>query len=57
MKKLVLYVFHIYNERVDYFLKNCIFYDKYIDFIVISNGNHLFEVPPYVTKIIRDNIG
>ena len=57
MKKLVLYVFHIYNERVEYFLNNCIFYDKYIDFIVISNGNHLFEVPPYVTKIIRDNIG
>lgn len=57
MKKLVLYVFHIYNKRVEHFINNCIFYDKDTDFVVISNGDNVFEVPSYVTKIVRDNIG
>jgi hypothetical protein len=57
-KTLVLYVFHIYNESVKYFIDNAIFYDPNIDFIVISNGksNH-FEVPSYVKKFFRDNKG
>lgn len=38
-KLLVLYVFHIYNDRVKHFINNCIFYDKDIDFIIISNEN------------------
>jgi hypothetical protein len=57
-KLLVLYVFHIYNNRVEHFIKNCIFYDENIDFIVISNDkNNTFEAPVYVKKLYRDNIG
>lgn len=57
-KILVLYVFHIYNDRVKYFINNAIFYDKNIDFIVISNDKtNKFDVPSYVKKIFRDNIG
>jgi len=57
-KLLVLYVFHIYNDRVKYFIENCIFYDKNIDFIVISNDkNNNFKVPCYVKTLFRDNIG
>jgi hypothetical protein len=57
-KLLVLYVFHIYNNRVKYFIDNCIFYDDNIDFIIISNDkNNNFDVPHYVKKIFRDNIG
>lgn len=58
MKTLVLYVFHIYNNRVQYFIDNAIFYDKNIDFIMISNDkNNKFEVPYYVKTMYRDNIG
>jgi hypothetical protein len=57
-KTLVLYVFHIYNTRVKHFIDNCIFYDKSIDFIVISNNkNNYFTVPNYVKTLFRDNIG
>tara|TARA_A100001015_G_scaffold64509_1_gene71236 strand:+ start:4645 stop:5364 length:720 start_codon:yes stop_codon:yes gene_type:complete len=57
-KLLVLYVFHIYNDRVEHFIKNCIFYDKNIDFIIISNNkNNNFKAPDYVKKLFRDNIG
>lgn len=57
-KLLVLYVFHIYNERVKHFINNCIFYDENVDFIMISNDkNNRFEVPPFVQKLFRDNIG
>jgi hypothetical protein len=57
-KTLVLYVFHIYTEYVDHFIKKCIFYDDKIDFIVICNDrNIVFEVPTHVKKIQRDNVG
>jgi lipopolysaccharide biosynthesis protein len=57
-KTLVLYVFHIYNDRVEHFIKNCIFYNENIDFIIISNNkNNKFEAPDYVKKLFRDNIG
>lgn len=57
-KTLVLYVFHEYNDRVDYFIKNAIFYDESIDFVVISNKKDCeFYVPEYVKKVFRDNIG
>lgn len=57
-KTLVLYVFHEFNERVDMFIKNAIFYDENTDFIVISNNKYnKFEVPNYVKKLYRDNIG
>jgi len=57
-KLLVLYVFHIYNDRVVNFIKNCIFFDENVDFIVISNdkNNHI-DVPSYVKTLYRDNIG
>jgi len=60
MKTLVLFVFHQYNERVEHFIKNAIFYDEDIDFLVISNDkNNVFELPDYVnvTKMFRDNVG
>lgn len=57
-KLLVLYVFHIYNDRVKHFIEHCIFYDKNIDFIIISNSkDNIFEVPHYVKILFRDNIG
>ena len=57
-KCLVLYVFHIYNNRVRHFIDNCIFNDENVDFIIISNNkNNTFDVPHYVKTLFRDNIG
>ena len=57
-KLLVLYVFHIYNNRVTHFIKNCIFEDKNVDFIIISNNKkNILEVPGTVKILLRDNIG
>jgi lipopolysaccharide biosynthesis protein len=57
-KILVLYVFHIYNNRVEHFIKNAIFYDENVDFIIISNDkNNKIDVPSYVKTLFRDNIG
>jgi len=57
-KVLVLYVFHIYNDRVKHFIKNGIFSDENVDFIIISNDkNNKIEVPSYVKTLYRDNIG
>jgi hypothetical protein len=61
-KLLVLYVFHVYNERVDHFINKCIFYDADTDFIIIVNDknvgnlqNHIFS--KNVKLLYRDNIG
>lgn len=58
-KLLVLYVFHIYNDRVKHFIENCIFNDENVDFIIIINDktNNKIEVPDYVKTLYRDNIG
>ena len=57
-KLLVLYVFHIFNDRVKHFIKNCIFDEKNVDFIIISNDkNNIFDVPDNVKTLFRDNIG
>jgi hypothetical protein len=57
-KILVLYVFHIYNDRVKHFLKNCIFNDNNTDFIIISNNkDNKFEAPDNAKLLFRDNIG
>jgi hypothetical protein len=57
-KVLVLYVFHIYNNRVKNFIKNCIFNDDNIDFILISNNkNNIIDIPDNVKILYRDNIG
>ena len=57
-KTLVLFVFHVFNERCENFINNCIFKDPNVDFIIISNDkNARFNAPPYVKKLFRDNIG
>jgi hypothetical protein len=57
-KSIVIYVFHEYNERVDFFIKNCIFKDDKTDFLIVCNNFHeVFEVPEYVEVIRRENIG
>jgi hypothetical protein len=61
-RTLVLYIFHIYNDRVEYFLKNSIFYDETVDFIVISNKKELEtslerSKLPNVQYLFRDNVG
>lgn len=60
-KTLVLYVFHEFNYRVNYFIHNSIFKHPLVDFIIISNGYNdekLREiVPEYVKIIIRKNLG
>jgi hypothetical protein len=57
-KILVLYVFHIYNDRVQHFINNCIFNDENIDFIIISNDKNIkLTLPSYVKTMYRDNIG
>jgi len=57
-KLLVLYVFHIYNDRVKYFINNCIFKDSRVDFIIIANDKtNIFECPDFVKVLFRDNIG
>lgn len=58
MRTLVLYVFHEYNMRVDYFIKNAIFEDSDVDFMIVCNNLNLrFVVPQYVTVLFRKNIG
>jgi hypothetical protein len=37
-KTLVLYVFHIYNDRVQHFIDNAIFYDENVDFTFKINN-------------------
>jgi hypothetical protein len=60
-KLLVLYVFHEYNNRVEHFFNNVIFYDKNVDFIVIINNLNLkinpSVFPSNVKFLTRDNIG
>lgn len=58
MRTLVLYVFHEYNDRVDFFIKNAIFKKDNIDFVVICNDPILeFDVPDYVGILRRSNKG
>ena len=57
-KTLVLFVFHIYNNRVKQFINNALFEKDDTDFVIICNSRTIeFECPPYVKKHIRDNIG
>jgi len=57
-KILVLYVFDKMNNRVFNFIKNCIFEDNNIDYIIISNGyDGDIDVPSYVKILKRQNIG
>lgn len=56
-KILVLFVFHIYCDRVRRFIEKCIFQDENVDFVIVRNGHEDFECPDYVTKIFRENVG
>ena len=57
-KLLVLYVFHVYNNRVKHFIENCIFKDENIDFILISNNcQEKIYYPEHVKFFLRKNIG
>ena len=66
-KILILFVYHIYNDRVKKFIQNCIFYDENIDFIIISNNknnnelNDIINVTNVENKnvkmLFRDNVG
>tara|TARA_E500000178_G_C17034463_1_gene762542 strand:- start:2400 stop:3299 length:900 start_codon:yes stop_codon:yes gene_type:complete len=62
-KILVLYVFHQYNDRVKHFIKECIFYDENVTFLLICNDAKEFhksksiDCPDYVRVIKRENIG
>lgn len=57
-KVLVLYVFHVYNDRVDNFINNCIFDDENVDFMIISNDkSNSFKHPHNAKVLFRDNIG
>lgn len=58
MKTLVLYVFHAYNARVEYFIHRAIFKHDDIDFVIICNNRDIeFACPAYVEVLKRDNVG
>lgn len=58
MKTLVVYVFHKYNDRVQYFIDNAIFKSPKVTFMMVCNDEKLrFECPDYVIKINRPNLG
>jgi hypothetical protein len=55
---LVLFVFHIFNDRCSNFINNCIFQHPNIDFLIICNNKKsTIQAPSYVKIIYRDNIG
>jgi len=59
MKTLVLYVFDQYNQRVEHYIKNAIFLDPDIDFLIINNGSNVEPqtLPDYVIYFKSQNNG
>jgi len=58
MKTLVLYVFNELNERVNNLIKNAIFLDPDVDFLVVNSGSENEPtLPDYVIYFKADNIG
>lgn len=58
MKTIVVYVFSELNERVNTFIRDAIFLDPNIDFLVINNGSFTEPVlPDYVIYFKCDNVG
>ena len=52
---LVLYVFHIYNERVQHFIDHCIFKDDSVDFFIYAIGSvfcKLSNPAKFTTKLV-----
>jgi len=57
MKTLVIYVYHTYNDRVRNFIKNAIFLDRNIDFMIINNDcNVPITLPDYVMYFKTTNL-
>ena len=58
MRTLVVYVLHEYNILVKNFIKNAIFQDENVDFVIVCNNHSvMFPVPSYVSLIYRENKG
>jgi len=58
MKTLVLYAFHEYNERVDFFIKNATFDDIDVHFLFICNDPIIdITVPKHIVLLKRPNHG
>jgi hypothetical protein len=61
MKTLVLYVFHVYNSRVQYFFKNAIFSSNEVDFLIICNSldvcDSVFPSGENIKVLKRENYG
>ncbi len=58
LKTLVLYSFSELTNNVEHFIKNAVFENRNVDFLFICNNNDLiFNVPNYVKKLYRNNIG
>lgn len=56
-RTVVVYVFHIINENVRFFLQHGLFESPYINFIFVCNGPHSLDVPKFVKYINRENVG
>ena len=59
-KTLVLYVFHQFNDRVEYFIEHGCFKSNKVDFLFICNDPSFpikEKVPSYVKTISRENKG
>lgn len=60
-KTLVVYVFHEYNDNVDFFIKNGLFNNDNIDFIIVINNPYLkIAIPSHINNVKlynRENIG
>ena len=54
-RTIVIYVFHVVNDNVKYFIEHGLFESKTIDFIIVCNGNIKLNVPDYVKYINREN--
>jgi len=62
IRTLVLYVFHEFNDRVDFFIKHALFFKKDTHFLIICNDEHLdlksiINIPSYVRVLQRPNKG
>ena len=57
-KTAVIYVFHEINDRVQYFIRNCIFESPDVDFYIVANTHSIrLEFPSYIKTMNRNNVG
>lgn len=59
MKTLVIYVFHQFNQNVEFFLKFGVFQDPSTDFLFVINSltEKIPQPPPYARVVNRENVG